>query len=172
MKRFAMAALAVLLSGMGLSDVNAADRTTDALLTCANESDDAQRLRCFDAVVANLREAPAAQASSAAAPPPAAASQPAASAPTAEQRFGARGDITPDRHDRIDELTGTVTALGAKPHGELIVTLDNGQVWAEITSGSRVKLKTGDRVKIERGAMGSYTLIAPNGRSSKVSRVH
>jgi hypothetical protein len=177
MKRCVMAAAAVVLSGTGLSHADAADRTTDALLTCANESDDAQRLRCFDAVVANLRKAPAAPAATAAAPSraaaapaPAAASPPPASAPTAEQRFGARGDISPDKHEEIDELTGTVTEVGTKPHGELIVTLDNGQVWAEKQSGSKVKLKAGDTVKIERGAMGSYTLIA-NGRSSKVSRI-
>jgi hypothetical protein len=181
MKRCVMVAAAVWVSGMGPSYVNAADRTTDALLACANESDAAQRLRCFDGVVANLRKAPAAPAPTAAAAAPAAAPaaaapaaaaapQPAASAPTAEQRFGARGDISPDKHEQIDELSGTVTALDTKPHGELIVTLDNGQVWAEKTPGSKVKLKTGDTVKIERGAMGSYTLIA-NGRSSKVARV-
>jgi biotin carboxyl carrier protein len=178
MKRCAMAAaVAVLVSGTGLSYANAADRTTDALLACANESDAAQRLSCFDTVVANLRKAPTAPAPAAAAPSPAAAApspaaapQPAASAPTAEQRFGARGDISPDKHEQIDELSGTVTALGTKPHGELIVTLDNGQVWAEKAPGSKIKLKTGDTVKIERGAMGSYTLIA-NGRSSKVARI-
>jgi biotin carboxyl carrier protein len=183
MKRCVMATMAVLLSGAGLSYAHAADRATAALLTCANESDDAQRLRCFDAVVANLRTAPAAPAATAAAPSPAAAapsraaasapaaaSPPPASAPTAEERFGARGEISPDRHQEIDELTGTVTEVGTKAHGELIVTLDNGQVWAEKQSGSKVKLKTGDTVKIERGAMGSYTLIA-NGRSSKVSRI-
>lgn len=184
MKRCVMAAVAVLVSGTGLSYANAADRTTDALLSCASQSDDAQRLRCFDAAVANLRKAPAAPAATAAvqspaaaapspaaaAPPPAAASPPPASAPTAEQRFGARGDISPDRHEEIAELSGTVTELGTKPHGELIVTLDNGQVWAESQSGSKVKLKPGDTVKIERGAMGSYTLIA-NGRSSKVARI-
>jgi len=173
MKRCVMAAVAVLVSGAGISHANAADRTSDALLTCANESDDAQRLRCFDAVVANLRKTPAAPAATAAAPSPAAqapSSPPPAAAPTAEQRFGARGDISPDKHEEIDELTGTVTELGTKPHGELIVTLDNGQVWAEKQSGSKVKLKVGDAVKIERGAMGSYTLLA-NGRSSKVSRI-
>jgi hypothetical protein len=163
-----MAALAVLLSGAGLWPAQAAERTTDALLACANESDDAQRLRCFDAVVVGLRKAPApvAPAAAAAVVPP-----PAVPAPTAEQKFGARGDIKPDKHEVLSELTGTVTALGTKPHGELIVTLDNGQVWAEITANSRIKLKTGDTVKIERGALGSYSLVAPNGRSSKVARI-
>jgi hypothetical protein len=150
-----VAAWVVLLSGAGLA--KAADRTDEALLGCAQESDDAQRLRCFDSIVANLRKTTAAP--------------PAVTAPTPEQRFGARGDISPDKHEQIDELSGTVTALGTKPHGELVVTLDNGQVWAEITTGSKVKLKIGDTVKIERGAFGSYSLVAPNGRSSKVSRI-
>jgi hypothetical protein len=162
------AALAVLLSGAGLAPATAAERTTDALLACAKESDDAQRLRCFDAVVVALRKAPAPVAPAAAA---AVAPPPAAPAPTAEQKFGARGEIKPDKHEALTELTGTVTALGTKPRGELIVTLDNGQVWAEITTSSKIKLKTGDTVKIERGALGSYSLVAPNGRSSKVSRI-
>lgn len=156
-----VAAGAVVLSGTGFTPAKAAERTTEAMLACGDESDDAQRLRCFDAVVANLRKAPS----------PAAAPQPATPAPTPEQKFGARGDIKPDRHEVLNEISATVTALGTKPHGELIVTLDNGQVWAEIAANSRIKLKTGDTVKIERGALGSYSLVTPNGRSSKVSRI-
>jgi len=170
--------LAVLSFSTGLEAAKAAERTSEALLTCANESDDAQRLRCFDAVVAGLRKgqpAPAAPAETGetlpAAATSAAAPQAAASGPTPQERFGARGDIHPEKREQLNQLTATVTALGTKPHGELIVTLDNGQVWGEIT-GSKVKLKTGDTVKIERGALGSYTLVAPNGRSSKVSRMH
>jgi len=164
-----VAAGAVVLSGTGFAPANAAERTTAAMLACADESDDAQRLRCFDAVVANLRKAP--PAATAAAAPAAAAPVAAAPAATAEQKFGARGDIKPDRHEDLSEINATVTALGAKPHGELIVTLDNGQVWAEIATNSKIKLKSGDTVKIERGAFGSYTLVAPNGRSSKVARI-
>lgn len=170
-----VAAGAVVLSGVGFAPAKAAERTTDAMLACADESDDAQRLRCFDAVVANMRKAPPPAATVAAAPPaaapPAAAPQPAAPTVTPEQKFGARGEIKPDRHEDLTELNATVTALGAKPHGELIVTLDNGQVWAEIAANSRVKVKVGDTVKIERGALGSFSLISPNGRSTKVSRI-
>ena len=61
--------------------------------------------------------------------------------------------------------------IRAKPHGELVITLDNEQVWAEIAPGSKIKLKPGDTVKIESGALRSFVLVAPNGRSSKVSRV-
>ncbi len=86
-----------------------------------------------------------------------------------EDKFGARGELKPD--DRLNEITATVTAVGAKPYGELVVTLDNGQMWAEIAPGSKLKVKLGDSVKIEAGALGSFRLIAPNGRSSKVARV-
>jgi hypothetical protein len=165
-----MVALAVALSGMGFSPAITAESTTDALLACADQPDDARRLRCFDAVVAELRTAPAAPPS---APSPVAPPQPSARAPAVspEDKFGARGDVDPDKADELKEITATVTAIGAKPYGELVITLDNGQVWAERAPGSKIKLKTGDSVKIEAGELGSFRLIAPNGRSSKVARV-
>ena len=169
------AALAVLVSATGFAPAKAADNTTEALLACADESDDAQRLRCFDAAVAGLRKTSAAPATTAAAAqaalPPAATPAAATPAPTPEAKFGARGDIKPDRHEELNELTATVTALGAKPHGELIVTLDNGQTWAEIAPNPKIKVRTGETVKIKRGALGSFWLVAPNGRSSKVTRI-
>ncbi len=105
------------------------------------------------------------------------APQPAAPPPTPvssvsrEEKFGARGDLDRERREGLKEITGKVTEVGAKPHGELVVTLDNGQVWAERTASSKIKVKVGDTVKIESGALGSFVLIAPNGRSSKVARV-
>jgi hypothetical protein len=171
------AACAVLLAGAGFSVslVQAAQGASDALLACANEKDDARRLRCFDAVVADMRRAPAAPAASVAATPsaPPAAAPPAA--PTAsisrEDKFGARGDLDREKREELTQITGKVTEMGVRPHGELVITLDNGQVWAERTANSKVKVKVGDTVKIESGALGSFTLIAPNGRSSKVARV-
>lgn len=171
------AALAVLLSGTGVSPAKAAQPTTEALLACADEPDDPRRLRCFDAVVAGLRTAPTAPpapaASAAAAPSvpaPVAAPETSAPAASAEDRFGARGDLKREKHADLSEISATVTAVSTKPYGGLVVTLDNEQVWAEITSGSKLKLKPGDAVKIERGALGSYVLITSNGRSSKVAR--
>jgi biotin carboxyl carrier protein len=174
------ATFAVLLSGAGLAPALAAEGTADSLLACANETDDARRLRCFDAVVAGLRRAPPAPAATAAvrpsAPPPV-APQPAASPPVApptaspEEKFGARGDLNPERRHALSAIDGTVTEVGRRAHGELVVTLDNGQVWTERTANSKIKVKVGDAVKVEAGALGSYDLIAPNGRSSKVTRV-
>ena len=154
------AVLAALLSGTGLaiSLAQAAESTSDALLACANETDDARRLRCFDAAVADLRRAPAAPV-----PTP-------ASPVSREDKFGARGDLDREKREVLTEIAAKVTEVGAKPHGELVITLDNGQVWAERSANSKVKVKVGDTVKIESGALGSFTLIAPNGRSSKVAR--
>ena len=140
------------------------------MLACAKETDDASRLRCFDGVVAGLRRAPPASAASAAA----ASSAPtiAATAPaTLQDKFGARGDLNQEKQEELTEITATVTEVGTRPHGELVLTLDNGQVWAERSAGSKVKVKKGDTVKIEAGALGSFVLLAPNGRSSKVARV-
>ena len=150
--------LAVLLSGAATAPVRADDNAKQALLVCANESDDTRRLRCFDAAVATLRSAPTEP-------------MPASPAVTAEDRFGARGDLKPDKLPELKEITAIVTAVRAKPYGELVITLDNDQVWTEIATGSKIRIKAGDSVKIETGALGSYSVIAPNGRSSKVSRV-
>ena len=123
-----------------------------------------------------MRSASPAAAATAAVPPsgsqPPAASLPApAPAASPQERFGARGDLNPEKRTALSEITGKVAAVATRPYGELVVTLDNGQVWAEKATGSKTKVKVGDVVKIEAGALGSFILIAPNGRSSKVSRV-
>jgi biotin carboxyl carrier protein len=168
------AALAVVASCAGFSVVKAAEGTNDALLACAKETDGARRLRCFDDVVAGLRRAPpvkeAAVAATAATPPPAAAPTASTAPLSREEKFGARGDLDPARREALSEITGKVTEVGSRAHGEIVVTLDNGQVWAEKSTGSKLKVKPGDTVKIESGMLGSFTLIA-NGRSSKVTRV-
>jgi biotin carboxyl carrier protein len=178
MNRWVVTAVcAVLLSGIGsaFSLARAAQSTSDALVACAKETDDARRLRCFDAVVADLRRAPPVPAAAVAAKP--SAPQPAAPPPTPapsvsrEEKFGARGDLDRERREELKEISAKVTEVGARPHGEIVVTLDNGQVWAERSASSKIKVKVGDTVRIESGALGSFVLIAPNGRSSKVARV-
>ena len=102
----------------------------------------------------------------------AAAAQPSqAGTPSPEDRFGLRVDRKEQKAGELTELSATATAISAKPRGELVITLDNGQVWGEIAPGSKIKVKPGDAVKIEAGTLGSFILIAPNGRSSKVTRI-
>jgi hypothetical protein len=169
-----------------LATAAVADVLPGAILGCADQPDAKLRLACFDAAVAEMRKptgasgvgtttegapaapvarsgttAPAAAAATAAAPPPANV------ALSPEDQYGRRAP----KEKRIEGLSATATTVSTRPRGELVITLDNGQVWAEIAPGSKVKVKAGDSVRIESGTLGSYILVAPNGRSSKVSRV-
>jgi hypothetical protein len=166
-------ALGLALAQGSLSPALAAGTTASAsFMACAGEQDDARRLACFDAAVAQVRTQPAPPLESAAATAAAAAVVPLSK----EERFGLRGDLKQEKAKQapelaeLKELRATVTKVAAKPYGELILTLDNGQVWYEIQSNSGIRVKVGDQVTIRSGALGSYSVVAPNGRSSKVTR--
>jgi hypothetical protein len=177
------------------SPLASAQTLPEPFRACAAEADDARRLACFDAAVTHFEKgagrdaktgvsaAPAVASPSATAPaivapgaapqstvPVAATTAAAEQTLSPEERFGLRGDLKREKTGEMTELVATATAISAKPHGELVITLDNGQVWAEIAPGSAMRLKVGDPVKIEAGSMRSFILLA-NGRSSKVTRV-
>ena len=142
--------------------------TAGDFLSCAGEKDDARRLACFDAAVVHAGKQGATQAANAA---------PVAVVPLSkEEKFGLRGDLKQEKAKvapelaEIQELKAQVTKVTVKPHGELVLTLDNGQVWYEIQTSSGIRVKTGEQVTIKSGALGSFSLVAPNGRSSKVTR--
>ena len=169
-------AIAATMAHGSMSPAVAAGQSVYAgFMDCASEQDDARRLACFDAAVARARAQPpvAAEAPSAAPTVAAAAAVPLSK----EERFGLRGDLKEEKAKKapelaeLQELRATVTKVAAKPHGELVLTLDNGQVWYEIQANSGIRVKTGDQVTIKSGALGSYSVVAPNGRSSKVTRV-
>ena len=67
-------------------------------------------------------------------------------------------------------IGATVTAIETRTRGELVVTLDNGQVWAQKDSGAYFPLKVGDPVTILAGTLGSFLLISGN-RATAVTRV-
>ncbi len=142
-------------------------------LACAGEKDDARRLACFDAAVIRARNPASSPAGNAA---PAATAAPVAVPLSKEEKFGLRGDLKQEKAKvapelaEIQELRAQVTKVAVKPHGELVLTLDNGQVWYEIQTSSGIRVKAGDQVVIKAGALGSYSVVAPNGRSSKVTR--
>jgi len=127
--------------------------------------------------------APAAATATAAA---AAAAAPAAKAPaataaasdttlSAEERFGLSDEQQRKKEnqpepDKVDHLNGTVTALSKRPQGELVVTLDNKQVWAQRYPESFV-VNVGDTVTIKSTFIGSYLMVL-RGQTTRVSRVH
>lgn len=128
------------------------DPLADGLRHCAEETDIAKRLACFDALVATLPKIEADQ-------------------------FGLTADIAnkraPPGERQADDavLPGKIVALRQGPRGELIFTLDNQQVWVQAEVQQSKRFVVGDAVRIEHGAMGSLWLAADKGRKTRVKRV-
>lgn len=186
------------LVGMGFGGCAiAADALPSSLRTCMSETDAASRLACFDRESARLandsvahESAPAPrQPDPPAAPPPAHAAAPVAAATTkpaaaaaesAEDKFGYRGSIARAALDKQDaaerqeyeQLTAKVAELTTLPHGELQLTLDNGQVWQQKPGDRAMRVKVGDEVTIKRGSLGSFLLTSSTAKGSmRVTRV-
>ena len=71
------------------------------------------------------------------------------------------------------QLTAKVTELATLAHGELLLTLDNGQMWQQKTADRALRVKVGDQVTIKRGSLNSFLLTseAQRAESMRVSRV-
>ncbi len=63
--------------------------------------------------------------------------------------------------DLIKQIQATIIRVKKAHYGELIITLDNGQIWRQ-TDGTRLKLKKDQVIIIKRGAMGSFLIGKEN----------
>jgi hypothetical protein len=123
----------------------------DGVRRCTHESDERQRLACFDALAKTLPKMQADQ-------------------------FGLTAQIKHDRDPSVpyakdDVLTGKIAAMQQAPRGEWIFTLDNAQIWIQAEPSTRIRFEVGEPVRIEHGAMGSLWLAADKGRKTKVKRI-
>ena len=141
------------------------------LRACTTQSDSARRLACYDAA---MSAAPPAPRAAAAAPVAAAAAKPA----SPEESFGYRGDIAREELDRkaaqeprLERLDAKITTVETRPHGEFVITLDNGQVWAQKRPDTKVRPAVGEAISIKPGSFSSFTLVTASGRSTQVTRV-
>jgi hypothetical protein len=151
----------------------------DQLRSCAAVADAAHRLTCFDRLAAALAPAASAAAPIPVAPP---AAPPAAPAPpavpvasaAAASGFGvSNGPLAAkEQSSKPKSMTAVVAAVSSRGRGELVVTLDNGQVWVQNQAVDYFPLKPGDRVEINVGALESYVMWVPSTRRAcKVTRV-
>jgi hypothetical protein len=144
--------LALLLAARCLPALAGPENLDDALRRCAKESDQAQRLACFDAIVRILPQVEA-------------------------DRFGMTADIKHKRDPmavqqaKDEVLTGKISELRQAPHGEWIFTLDNRQVWVEAEARPDIQFAAGEDVHIEQGAMSSLWLVADKHRKVRVKRL-
>ena len=76
-----------------------------------------------------------------------------------------------DRPARLTEISSLVTHVRKRAYGELVVTLENGQVWTEKESEYGFRVKEGDTVTIRQGNFGGFRMIGRGRRSSQVVRV-
>jgi hypothetical protein len=75
------------------------------------------------------------------------------------------------REQLPESITGTVASVGRRPAGELIVTLESGQVWTQLQVDARARIAVGDTVTIKRAALGSYLLVTAGRYATRVRRV-
>lgn len=146
-------AAALLLVSAPASSATGADAPTTAplpagLLECRQEPDEKRRLACFDREIARA-------------------------APSAEERFGYRGEVARESIERekaatpaLERLQAKVVSVSSTPSGDWVATLDNGQAWAQVPTGTRFSLRVGDAVTITPGALGSFLLRKDSGGSS------
>lgn len=154
-----------------------------SVAACMSEREDARRLSCYDREIARLsaaspvRQAPA-HGTPAQAAPAQAAAKPVMTPADPEAGFGFRGEVAREAVDQrraetstLAQLDSTITGIATRPHGELVLTLENAQVWAQKSPDSSFHLKAGDHVSIKRGSLGSFLMSGPTGRTTRVARV-
>ncbi len=184
--RFLAAILAVLAFGAATGRISLADESD--FDRCAKLDSDAERLACFDAATRARAEQPQAESAPAVAPEPAAAPEPkpataatagatAAAASTSsrsmtkeERRAAKRAEKERQKANR--EYTAVVTATRKRPYGQVVVTLDNGEVWSERYASHGFLIREGDTVTVRKSRFSSaYRLIDENGKSYDVTRL-
>lgn len=147
-----------------LFSLNASAGIEQQLSQCAAKQDKLDRLICYDNLAAKVGNQ--SQASSHVAPvskpTPAAQPKPApqaaavvASTPAAPE--ASFGKVQKVEKVELDKVNLTVASVQKNPHGKLTITFDNGQVWKQNDS-RRFRLKVGEKVYIEKGALGSFLL--------------
>jgi len=154
-----------------------AEQGAAAAHPCASIADDAQRLACYDNAFGRPQAVGA--GSPAAGPAPAAAAAPAATVFVTDpvDEFGlseaAKRARDPEKaKDTLPEqISAEVAKVSRRPTGEMVVTLESGQVWVQIETVSKAIVKPGDTVTIKKGALGSYLLVSANHVATSVRRI-
>lgn len=124
----------------------------DGLRRCSRQTDERQRLACFDALVGALPQ-------------------------IRTDQFGMTAEIARKRapaaapNSERESLAGKITGLRQAPGGEWIFTLDNGQQWIQAEAQTNIHYSVGEAVQIEHGALSSLWLTADRHRKSRVRRI-
>lgn len=134
----------------------------DRMRTCATEADDAKRLACYDLQIGRTKSGPddghgvAGESTH---------EQKQAGAAAHEQKQAAATAPPPE------DLHGKVAAIANRGFGKFVVTLDDGQVWAQLEVPDFM-LRVGDAVTIRHGVLGGLWMVGPSERNrARVKRI-
>ena len=172
---FAAGLLTILCTPIAASD-QIHEELPDGLLRCMDESDELGRLHCYDLEMALLTSTTQKTSSSVTEDRTAEDDRgttagdpeewPGKSDDRVEQELPA-GGAAPQR----EYLTATIVKISKRGYGELVVSLENGQVWAEKIPNRSIRLSVGDNITIRQGRFGGYRLFGRGKRSTEVTRI-
>jgi hypothetical protein len=132
----------------------AGERLAPSLQACRSESDDARRLSCYDREVDEL-------AANSARTPGLGAQQ----VPTT------RKDVS-SLPRPVERVAATITAMQLSQRAGFEITLDNGQVWREVSPEGEPRIKVGDAITIRPAPLGSFWLTTSGSNwGAKVHRI-
>jgi D-lyxose ketol-isomerase len=136
-------------------------------MACRMLTDDAARLACFDREAATL----AGTATTPPQPTSAPALNPKEEFGLPEHALVQKEIAAGTRPSAVNTIEARVAQLSRTADGRSLVTLDNQQVWRQLTVDKDLLLKPGETVTISRGVLGSFWLETKQGRGTKVTRV-
>ncbi|MDT3282226.1 hypothetical protein [Shewanella scandinavica] len=166
--------LTLMAAAMMLVSVQANASIEQQLTQCAATADKLDRLICYDKLAENVKSVTPALASTQAAPATvatvaaptavaAAATAPQAPAANIVDDFGMEAKRI--QENTVDKIYLEVESITEDPYGAIKVTFTNGQVWKQ-TDGRKFNLKQGEKVYIEKAALGSF-LMGTDERNAK-----
>ena len=148
----------------------AAESLPASVRACTAETDSLRRLMCFDREVARFPDPKAAASQAKGNQPSATASTPPTPPPPAaapnDTSTSAPAPKAPDSTGKPGRIVARVVSIDRSPN-EMVLHLDNGQVWQDEQAVGDLSLKVGDSVTIDKH-FGSYYLNGPHVSGMKV----
>ena len=128
------------------------DAVIDRMRTCATEPDEAKRLACYDLQIGRSKRQ--------------------------NDDLGVTGELLRHKQKQAGitpaapaDVTAKVAALANRGSGKFVVTLDNGQVWAQ-QEVPDFTLQVGDVITLRRGVLGALWMVSPSGHDQiRVQRI-
>jgi hypothetical protein len=158
--------LAALLAGNLLASSAQAQSPPPAIRACRGESNEAERLRCYDREVDRwplpgaAATAPAVAASPPMATPPAPPAAPTVAATPAATAVPTPKAGSTDSRPPASRFVN-VASITVRKDRTFIATFDNGETWEQWPGDKVVPIVVGSRVQLVRLLMGTYQLIGP-----------